>query len=248
MGDYIAYERGMKDGDLHPIIKGMNVLGFECSTLGNHEFNYGLDFMDKVIAGANFPLVCANLAKGALAASAREDDLYLKPYIILDRTVTDGAGAEHPIKVGIDRLRAAPDHDVGCHASGRQGDDARHRRRRARLGARDARGGADIVIALSHSGIDATTASERMENASLHLAGVEGVDAVVTGHQHLVFPGAEDFEGLNGVDAREGNAHGQARRHGRLLGLAYGPRRPAPGTGRRQVAHSVFHHRGAADL
>ena len=61
MGDYVAYERGMKDGDIHPIMKGMNVLGYECSTFGNHEFNYGLDFFDKVIAGANFPFVCANL-------------------------------------------------------------------------------------------------------------------------------------------------------------------------------------------
>ena len=42
MGDYIAYEKGMKAGDVHPIMKGMNLLGYECSTLGNHEFNYGL--------------------------------------------------------------------------------------------------------------------------------------------------------------------------------------------------------------
>ena len=45
MGDYIAYERGMKDGDMHPIIAAMNTLGFDASTLGNHEFNYGLDFL-----------------------------------------------------------------------------------------------------------------------------------------------------------------------------------------------------------
>ena len=68
MGDYIAYERGMKEGDVHPVIKAMNTLGYDCSTLGNHEFNYGLDFMFKVLAGANFPFVCANLTKGQLAA------------------------------------------------------------------------------------------------------------------------------------------------------------------------------------
>ena len=34
MGDYIAYEKGMKEGDLHPIMKGMNLLGYECSTFG----------------------------------------------------------------------------------------------------------------------------------------------------------------------------------------------------------------------
>ena len=101
MGDYVAYERGMKEGDVHPIIKGMNVLGFDCSTLGNHEFNYGLEFMDKVLAGANFPFVCANLARGALAGSPRQDQLYLKPYIIVERTLKDGSGAEHPIKVGL---------------------------------------------------------------------------------------------------------------------------------------------------
>ena len=101
MGDYIAYERGMKDGDVHPVIKAMNTLGYECSTLGNHEFNYGLDFMNKVLAGANFPFVCANLTKGQLAADATKDELFLKPYIILDKTVKDGSGAEHTVKVGL---------------------------------------------------------------------------------------------------------------------------------------------------
>ncbi|HEY4203064.1 MAG TPA: metallophosphoesterase, partial [Devosiaceae bacterium] len=61
MGDYVAYERGFKDGDVHPTIAAMNTLGYEMSTLGNHEFNYGLDFLGKSLAGANFPLVCANL-------------------------------------------------------------------------------------------------------------------------------------------------------------------------------------------
>jgi 2',3'-cyclic-nucleotide 2'-phosphodiesterase/3'-nucleotidase len=45
MGDYMAYERGMSEGDMHPMIAAMNTLGFDASTLGNHEFNYGLDFL-----------------------------------------------------------------------------------------------------------------------------------------------------------------------------------------------------------
>ena len=32
MGDYIAYKRGMKAGDVHPIIAAMNVLGYDCGT------------------------------------------------------------------------------------------------------------------------------------------------------------------------------------------------------------------------
>jgi len=73
----------------------MNTLDYACSTLGNHEFNYGLSFMDKVLAGANFPFVCANLIRGTeLAANPRDDKLYLKPYVILDRKIKDGSGAE----------------------------------------------------------------------------------------------------------------------------------------------------------
>jgi 2',3'-cyclic-nucleotide 2'-phosphodiesterase/3'-nucleotidase len=73
MGDYIAYERGMSEGDMHPVIAAMNTLGFDASTLGNHEFNYGLPFLMKSVAGAAFPVVCANVstADGRLATTTR---------------------------------------------------------------------------------------------------------------------------------------------------------------------------------
>ncbi|WP_336043482.1 metallophosphoesterase, partial [Pseudooceanicola nanhaiensis] len=100
MGDYMAYERGLKDGDVHPVIKAMNTLGFDASTLGNHEFNYGLDFLGKAVAGADFPIVSANVVK-EMGASPTQDTTFVKPYVILDHTVTDGAGEEHRIKVGL---------------------------------------------------------------------------------------------------------------------------------------------------
>ena len=84
MGDYMAYQKGMKPGDVHPVIKAMNVLGYDCGTLGNHEFNYGLDFMFNTLAGATFPFVCANLTKGQLASDPKQDPLYFKPYHIIE--------------------------------------------------------------------------------------------------------------------------------------------------------------------
>ena len=48
-----------------------------------------------------------------------------------------------------------------------------------------------------------------MENASFFVAGVEGIDAVFTGHQHLVFPGNKDFQDLEGVDAAKGTLQGK---------------------------------------
>jgi len=209
MGDYIAYERGMKDGDVHPVMKGMNVLGYEVSTLGNHEFNYGLSFMDKVLAGANFPFVCANLIRGTeKAANARDDKLYLKPYLILDKKLKDGAGSEHPIKIGV--IGFVPPQIMLWDAKNLTGNVVtRDIVEAAKAWVPQMKEeGADIVIALSHSGIDVKP-GEMLENASFFLAGVEGIDAVFTGHQHLVFPGPKDFAELEGVDAAKGTLQGK---------------------------------------
>jgi len=209
MGDYIAYERGMKPGDRHPVVQAMNVLGYDVGTLGNHEFNYGLDFMFNVLAGASFPFVCANLTKGQLATDPKDDDLFVKPYVIVEKMVKDGAGKESPVKVGF----------IGFVPPQIMVWDVRHLEGKAQT--RDIveaakawvpvmkEEGADIVVALSHSGIDANPASERMENASYHLATVEGIDAVMTGHQHLVFPGPKTWDGLDGVDPVKGTVHGK---------------------------------------
>ena len=74
--------------------------------------------------------------------------------------------------------------------------------------------GADLIVALCHSGIGAAESVDGMENASLPLARVPGIDALVTGHSHLVFP-SPAFSGMAGVDAARGTDRGQARRHGR---------------------------------
>ncbi|MER8882536.1 bifunctional 2',3'-cyclic-nucleotide 2'-phosphodiesterase/3'-nucleotidase [Mesorhizobium sp. M0816] len=209
MGDYIAYERGMKDGDLHPVMKGMNVLGYECSTLGNHEFNYGLSFMDKVLAGANFPFVCANLIRGTeLAANPRDDKLYLKPYVILDKKIRDGSGAEQPIRIGI--IGFVPPQIMVWDLKNLEGSvKTRDIVEAAKAWVPQMKEeGADIVIALSHSGIYVKQ-SDMMENASFFVAGVEGIDAVFTGHQHLVFPGKKDFQSLDAVDTAKGTLQGK---------------------------------------
>ena len=97
--------------------------------------------------------------------------------------------------------------------------------------------GADIVVALSHSGIDPAADAAMAENASLQLAAVEGIDAVVTGHQHRVWP-SEDFEG-EGIDLAKGSLNGKPATHGGFWGSHMGlidlmlERTAAPGRSRR---------------
>ncbi len=205
MGDYIAYEKGMSAGDIHPVIAAMNTLGFDATTLGNHEFNYGLDFLEASLAGADFPVVCANVAAGKLGATVGQDVLLpnVKPYVILDREVTDGDGNVHNIKVGL--IGFVPQQILNWDRRWLEGNvETRDIVSAAQAWVPEVReAGADIVIALSHSGIEAGSFSEGMENASLHLAAVDGIDGILTGHHHLVFPSAK-YADLPGIDAEKG--------------------------------------------
>ncbi len=209
MGDYMAYQHGMKDGDVHPVIKAMNTLGYTVGTLGNHEFNYGLDFMFKVLGGANFPFVCANLTKGQLAADPKKDDLFFKPYMIVEKQIKDGAGNESPVKIGF--IGFVPPQIMLWDIKNLEGKAQTRdivEAAKAWVPAMKEEG-ADIVIALSHSGIDGAAPSEKMENASLYLAAIDGIDAIFTGHQHLVFPGPKTWDGIANADPVKGTLHGK---------------------------------------
>ncbi|AJD40994.1 bifunctional 2',3'-cyclic nucleotide 2'-phosphodiesterase/3'-nucleotidase [Rhizobium gallicum bv. gallicum R602sp] len=209
MGDYMAYQHGMRDGDVHPVIKAMNTLGYTVGTLGNHEFNYGLDFMFKVLGGANFPFVCANLTKGQLASDPKKDDLFFKPYVIVEKQIKDGAGNDSPVKIGF--IGFVPPQIMLWDIKNLEGKAQTRdivEAAKAWVPAMKEEG-ADIVIALSHSGIDGSAPSEKMENASLHLAAVDGIDAIFTGHQHLVFPGPKSWDGIADADPVKGTLHGK---------------------------------------
>jgi 2',3'-cyclic-nucleotide 2'-phosphodiesterase/3'-nucleotidase len=207
MGDYYAYEKGLNQGDVHPIIAAMNVLGYEAATLGNHEFNYGLDYLDRALEGAEFPFVSANLVRGTLAADALQDDTYIAPYLIVEKELTDGGGGTRTVKVGL--IGFLPPQILTWDATHLAGKvSVRDIVETARAYAPKMREeGADIIVALSHSGI-APDQGPGAENAALQLAAVEGIDVVFTGHQHLVFPGT-DHEGIEGVDVSAGTLSGK---------------------------------------
>lgn len=220
MGDYIAYERGMKDGDMHPVITAMNTVGYDAATIGNHEFNYGLSFLEKSMVGADFPVVLSNIAKEAGADPLKDKTLF-KPYVILDRQVTDGNGETHNIRVGV----------IGFTPPQVMNWDRRHLE--GNVVARDIvltaqayipqmrEEGADIIVALSHSGIGSATWTEGMENASVPLAALDGIDAVMTGHSHLVFP-SPTYDGYAAVDVAAGTIHGKPATMGGFWGSHLG--------------------------
>ena len=86
--------------------------------------------------------------------------------------------------------------------------------------------GADLIVALAHGGIDLKTPySASMENGAAYLTQVPGIDALITGHQHLLFPDTNpksQFAGQPGIDLAKGLINGvpavQAGQWGNNLG------------------------------
>lgn len=86
--------KGLKEGDVHPVYKAMNTLNYAVGNLGNHEFNYGLDFLHKALAGAKFPYVNANII------DAKTGKPMFTPYLIQDTRVVDSDGQSHTLRIG----------------------------------------------------------------------------------------------------------------------------------------------------
>ncbi len=189
------------------MIAAMNVLGYDASTLGNHEFNYGLDYLMDAIDDADFPIVSANVARLPLGDDPTQDDTLVPPYVIVERQITDGAGVAAPIRIGI--IGFVPPQIMTWdkrHLEGRVATRDIVAAARAWVPVMRAEG-ADLIVALSHSGIEAPYA-EGMENASLYVAEVDGIDVVMTGHHHRLFPG-DGYAGIDGVDAAKGTLMGK---------------------------------------
>ena len=196
LGDYVALSKGLKPGDIHPMIGAMNALGYAACAPGNHEFNYGLEFLETALAGANFPAICCNIFRP-------DGSFYFKPWLAHDQVCHDESGVARILRIGI--IGFTPPQIVQwdlSHLAGRATTMGVAEAARLYLPQLKALG-VDLIVALCHSGISRKPPEAGEENAALALAQVGGIDAMFTGHQHLLLPGA-DFAGIAGVDVGAG--------------------------------------------
>lgn len=205
LATYLAQPGQAHPAAIHPIFAAMNHLRYDACTLGNHEFNFGLDFLENALSGANFPIVSANVLKLVGAAQATP---LVPAYVILDRVVVDTLGAKHSIRIGVIGFTPPQimiwDH---WHLAGKLTTCDIVDAAVAYVPQMQSEG-ADLIIALSHSGIGQSENVPGLENASTALAQVAGIDAVITGHSHLVFP-SQDFAATRDVDPDLGSLCGK---------------------------------------
>ena len=209
LGDYIAKERGLKKGEVHPVYKAMNLLNYDVGNLGNHEFNYGLEFLNESLNDANFPYVSSNVFIDDGDNNSANDKPLYDPYIILDREVVDAEGKKHALKIGV--IGFLPPQITQWDEANLKGKVVTHDivETAKRYVPEMKEKGADVVIAVPHSGLSVATSQGRDENATYYLSQVEGLDAILFGHAHKVFP-SDAYADLEGVDVAKGTINGVA--------------------------------------
>lgn len=234
LADYQALSHPVACDRELAIYQSMDLLHFDAGTIGNHEFNYGLPFLSQVTGtpmslpgvpgehcdGPHYPLVLSNLV------GANGGKPVFQPWLLLERTLVvadaDGKTRNVPIRIGLLGFTPPPimqwDH---AHLAGKVqalGVIEAAKKFLPQLQAQHP----DIVIAVAHGGVDLAPYSPTMENADWYLAGIPGIDAVLMGHSHDVFPNPQDpesrFNGLRQVD----NVRGFVRGKPAVMGGFYG--------------------------
>ncbi|MDE5761373.1 MAG: metallophosphatase, partial [Bacteroides sp.] len=149
-------------------IKMMNLMGYDAMTIGNHEFDFGLENMARLFRMANFPVVCSNYdVTGTILEGL------VKPYITLEREgVRIGVFGLAPRMEGLvqeDKCEGIVYNDPITVAQ-QMADLLREKEH------------CDVVICLSHLGIR----SSRPENVSdeVLIGKTYGIDAILGGHSH----------------------------------------------------------------
>ena len=169
----------------------MNQMGYECSTIGNHEFDFGMDNMARIFKMAKFPIVCSNYDFTGTVLEG-----IVKPYITIRRgDVKIGVFALDPPLKGLV-------FDGNCEGitfldpaeTGQKYIDLLRKQEKC-----------DIVICISHLGWERSVYPDEK-----FLSLTEGCDLVLGGHTHTYMPVLEFAPDKNGkqIPVDQNGKHG----------------------------------------
>ena len=156
----------------------MNMMHYDAATIGNHEFDFGLENLARLFKKLNFPIVCANYR-----FHEYDLDKLVKPYVIIKR---------NGLKIGVfglsPRLDGLVDHNnyrtteyLDPVATAREMVDILKKKH------------CDLVVCISHLGWE-----EKGMGDQEMISHTSGIDLVLGGHSHTY------FETLRYVDNADG--------------------------------------------
>jgi 2',3'-cyclic-nucleotide 2'-phosphodiesterase/3'-nucleotidase len=159
----------------HPAAKILNHLKYQYVNIGNHDFNYGYDYLKKYQKALNAKMICANIFD-------QHNQPIFEPYVIHE--------TKSKLKIGIISLVTSyipmwekKEHIENLHF--KSATDV------ARKWVKALRHQVDYLIVLYHGGFEKNPLTHEaigrptQENEGYALMQLEGVDLLLTGHQHV---------------------------------------------------------------
>lgn len=160
----------------------MNMMGYDAATIGNHEFDFGMERMAEIFGKANFPIVCANYDFTGTPVEG-----VVKPYVTLERKgLKIGVFGLSPRLGGLvskknyEGVKYLDPVKTACEVS----DKLRNEEC------------CDVVVCLSHLGWALKTDIDD----STMIAASRNIDVVLGGHSHSYF---EELNWVRNADGRE---------------------------------------------
>lgn len=192
--------------NVQPILNAMYSMGYDYITLGNHEFDYPWDYLHHQLDDSNM------LDKVLVCNTVWHDtgELVFAPSAITTKKLTTANGRIAEVKIGI----------IGSTTnsiSTRRGDyvneidalnnydsivaEANRLKKVEKV---------DVVLVLLHGGIGSGKSYGESDNIGYALTKVDSIDAIVTGHTHVIFPDANN-PGItsSGTDLSNGLINGK---------------------------------------
>ena len=174
----------------------MNIMRYDAATLGNHEFDFGLDNLARLARLATFPIVCTNCDFSGTPAEG-----LIKPYAIVRR---------HGMKIGV--IGLCPKIDGLIMRENHEGvtylDPIESARTTAKMLKQKEK--CDLVVCLSHLG---WKLAPDMDDNQL-IPSITDIDIVLGGHSHTYF---KQLEYVNDADGKP-VAVNQNGKHGAFVG------------------------------
>lgn len=165
----------------NPIIAAMNAMNYDAAAIGNHEFNFGVSYLDSAVAQARFAMLAANVSRAGRAHAYRSSRIVRRAEVAVGiiGATTPGSNLWDASNLARAKLR------VGDIVPAVRASVAEARA-----------GGADVIVVVLHSGLnepssyDTVSTNVASENVAARVAAeVPGIDVVVYGHSHRENPG-----------------------------------------------------------
>ncbi|MBH1940549.1 5'-nucleotidase C-terminal domain-containing protein [Mobilitalea sibirica] len=168
---------------IQPIYQAMAMIGYDAITLGNHEFDYGYEYLLRQLNGSGMRdiTVVSNVVDSKTGKHPFLENM------IITRKLKTSLGNEVEVKVGIiGQTIPTLTSKTHSYAGILKTEDMVLNAQAQAIKLKEM--GADIIICLSHTGIGPENPELNFKNVAYALTKIPEVDIVVAGHEHNLFP------------------------------------------------------------